>query len=140
MWSGRGDLKNINNITTDKAQDIFPNQTLYVNGLNEKIKTEELKQNLYHLFSQYGDILEIHARKTFKMKGQAFIVFREIGSSTNAKHSLNGALIFGNKIKVDYSKSSSDVILKGSGQYSQKDKAKKDLERRKKKRSRIFRN
>lgn len=34
-----------------------PNSTLYVNNLNEKVKKEELKKSLYHLFSQFGPVL-----------------------------------------------------------------------------------
>jgi RNA recognition motif-containing protein len=80
---------------------LTPNQTLYINNLNEKIKSDgniylnlELKQNLFQLFSQYGEILEIHSRKSFKMKGQAFVVYKDLNSATNAKHALNNAVIF----------------------------------------------
>lgn len=65
------------------------------------------------------------------MKGQAFIVFRDISSATNAKHALDNIPFFGKVLRVNYSKSSSDIILKNSGQYTHKDKVKKDQERRK---------
>ena len=39
---------------------IEPNETLYVNNLNENIKLDELKINLFHLFSEFGDIIEIN--------------------------------------------------------------------------------
>ena len=47
---------------------IPPNQTLYVNNLNEKIKIDELKENLFHLFSEFGDIISIIAKKNIKMR------------------------------------------------------------------------
>jgi hypothetical protein len=50
----------------------------------------ELKRSLYYLFSQFGQILDIVAMKTMKMRGQAFIVFKEIGSATNAIRALQG--------------------------------------------------
>lgn len=50
----------------------------------------ELKKSLYAIFSQFGDILDIVALKTLKMRGQAFVVFREIGSATNALRSMQG--------------------------------------------------
>ena len=85
--------------------DILPNHTLYINNLNEKIKADgmklikvELKQGLFHLFSQYGEILEIHVKKTLKLRGQAFIVFRDLNSASSAKHALNNAIIFGKDI------------------------------------------
>lgn len=118
-------------INQQMNKNLLPNNTLYINNLNEKIKSDELKQTLFQLFSQYGDILEIHSRKSFKMKGQAFIVFRDLQSATNAKHALDGAMIFGKNIRVNYSKSSSDTILKLSGQYTHKDKVKIEQDRRK---------
>lgn len=49
---------------------IPPNQTIYINNLNEKIKKEELKKSLYHVFSQFGAILEVQAEKTMRKRGQ----------------------------------------------------------------------
>lgn len=54
-----------------------------------------MKQSLYQLFSQYGEILEIHCRKSYKMRGQAFIIYKDLNSATTAKHSLNNSIIFG---------------------------------------------
>jgi U2 small nuclear ribonucleoprotein B'' len=90
-----------------------------------------MKQSLYHLFSQFGDILEIQARKSFRMKGQAFIVFRDVSSATNAKHALDNTVFFGKQMRVNYSKSMSDVILKHTTKFTHKDKMKVDQERRK---------
>ena len=50
----------------------------------------ELKRSLYAIFSQFGAILDIVAMKTLKMRGQAFVVFRDIGSATNALRSMQG--------------------------------------------------
>lgn len=70
--------------------DIRPNNTIYINNLNEKIKKEELKKSLYAIFSQFGQILGIVALKTLKMRGQAFVIFKEIQSATNALRSMQG--------------------------------------------------
>jgi hypothetical protein len=35
----------------------------------------ELKKSLYHVFSQYGNILEIYANKRLKNKGQVCYTF-----------------------------------------------------------------
>lgn len=70
--------------------DIRPNNTIYINNLNEKIKKEELKKSLYAIFSQFGQILDIVALKTLKMRGQAFVIFKEIASATNALRSMQG--------------------------------------------------
>ena len=50
----------------------------------------ELKKSLYAIFSQFGQILDIVALKTLKMRGQAFVIFKEIGSATNALRSMQG--------------------------------------------------
>lgn len=70
--------------------DIRPNHTIYINNLNEKIKKEELKKSLYAIFSQFGQILDIVALKTLKMRGQAFVIFKEISSATVALRSMQG--------------------------------------------------
>lgn len=50
----------------------------------------ELKKSLYAIFSQFGPILDIVALKTLKMRGQAFVVFKDIASATNALRSMQG--------------------------------------------------
>jgi U1 small nuclear ribonucleoprotein A len=75
--------------------DIKPNNTIYINNLNEKIKKDginnlELKKSLHAIFSQFGQILDIIAMKTLKMRGQAFVIFKEINSATNALRSMQG--------------------------------------------------
>lgn len=50
----------------------------------------ELKRSLYALFSQFGQIVEIVAMKTMKMRGQAFVVFKELAAATNALRQLQG--------------------------------------------------
>ena len=70
--------------------DVRPNHTVYINNLNEKIKKDDLKKSLYAIFSQFGQILDIIALKTLKMRGQAFVIFKEISSATNALRSMQG--------------------------------------------------
>ncbi|VDN09844.1 unnamed protein product [Dibothriocephalus latus] len=36
-----------------------PNNTIYINNLNEKIKLDDLKKSLYAVFVQFGQILDI---------------------------------------------------------------------------------
>ena len=50
----------------------------------------ELKKSLYAIFSQFGQILDIVAMKTLKMRGQAFVIFKDISSATNAMRSMQG--------------------------------------------------
>lgn len=50
----------------------------------------ELKKSLYAIFSQFGQILDIVAMKTLKMRGQAFVIFKDISSATKALQSMQG--------------------------------------------------
>ncbi|RVX20428.1 U1 small nuclear ribonucleoprotein A [Vitis vinifera] len=70
--------------------EISPNMTIYINNLNEKIKLEELKKSLFAVFSQFGKIMEVLAFKTLKHKGQAWVVFEEVSSATNALRQMQG--------------------------------------------------
>merc|ERR1711939_369583 len=69
--------------------------TLYINNLPDKISKNELKKNLYYFFSQFGNILEITALKTKKMRGQAFIVFEDVSDATKALQSMKNEFFFG---------------------------------------------
>ena len=74
-------------------------QTLYVNNLNDKLPKEQLKEELYLLFSQFGTILDVVALKTERMKGQAWISFVTVQNATHAMNTLQWFKIFG-KTKV----------------------------------------
>lgn len=102
--------------------DIRPNHTIYINNLNEKIKKEELKKSLYAIFSQFGEILDIVALKTLKMRGQAFVIFKEIGNATNALRSMQGFPFYDKPMRIQYAKSDSDVIAKMKGTFSERPK------------------
>lgn len=52
--------------------------------------TVELKKSLYAIFSQFGQILDILVARNIKMKGQAFVIFKEINSASNALRSMQG--------------------------------------------------
>ena len=61
-----------------------PSNTLYINNIPEKIKIKELIKVLTMLFEPYGEIVRIHARKSYSMRGQAFIVFRHLDDAEKA--------------------------------------------------------
>lgn len=102
--------------------DIRPNHTIYINNLNEKVKKEELKKSLYAIFSQFGQILDIVALKTLRMRGQAFVIFKEISSATNALRTMQGFPFYDKPMRIAYSKSDSDVIAKVKGTFKERPK------------------
>ncbi|XP_075157479.1 U1 small nuclear ribonucleoprotein A snf [Haematobia irritans] len=102
--------------------DVRPNQTIYINNLNEKIKKEELKKSLYAIFSQFGQILDIVALKTLKMRGQAFVIFKEIASASNALRTMQGFPFYDKPMRIAYAKSDSDVVAKMKGTFKERPK------------------
>jgi RNA recognition motif-containing protein len=77
-----------------QAVETKPNCTLYVNNLSDKATKAEQKVNLYFLFSQFGEVVDIVTKKTAQMRGQAFVVFSDIASAELAKKSLQNFNIF----------------------------------------------
>lgn len=111
-------------------EDIPPIETIYLNNLNERISKDELKKSLYAAFSQFGPILDVVALKTFKMRGQAFIVFRDIEAATTAVRQMQGFPFFEKPLKITYAKSKSDATAKLDGTYEARDKAARAAKRK----------
>lgn len=101
-----------------------PNQTVYVNNLNEKIKKEELKKSLYHVFSQFGNVLEIHADKRLRTRGQAWIIFDDLAAATKSTREMQGFTFYGKPMRVSFSKAKSDVVSKIDGTFQPRPKRK----------------
>jgi len=110
--------------------DVPPNQTLYVNNLNEKIKVPELKCCLMELFGTYGEVIDIVAFGTLMKKGQAFVVYRDISCATNAMRALQNFVFLDKPMKINYSKTKSDVLTMEDGTFKPRGKggAKKEEE------------
>ena len=71
-----------------------PNTTLYVNNLNDQVNKEELRLQLFALFSTYGKLIDVVALKTAKMRGQAFLVFTDLASATSALRACDGMVFY----------------------------------------------
>jgi len=88
------------------------------------VKKEELKKSLYAIFSQFGPILDIVAAKTLKMRGQAFVVFKDISSATNALRQMQGFPFYDKPMRINYAKEKSDTVAKIDGTFIEKEKRK----------------
>merc|ERR1712070_1206971 len=104
------------------TMDIPPNHTIYIQNLNDKVKRKDLVKGLYAAFSQFGQILDIMAQTSYKMRGQAFIVFQEISSATNALRQMQNFPFYDKNMKIMYAKNKSDVISKRDGSYVPRNK------------------
>lgn len=122
---------------TNTGNEISPNVTIYINNLNEKIKLDELKKSLYAVFSQFGRILEVLAFKTLKHKGQAWVVFDDTSSATNALRQMQGFPFYDKPMRIQYAKTKSDVIAKADGTFVPREKRKRHEEKGKKRKDQI---
>ncbi|XP_063289277.1 U1 small nuclear ribonucleoprotein A [Pelobates fuscus] len=108
------------------VQETRPNNTIYINNLNEKIKKDELKKSLYAIFSQFGQILDILVSRSLKMRGQAFVIFKEVASATNALRSMQGFPFYDKPMRIQYAKSDSDIIAKMKGTFVERDRKRQE--------------
>ncbi|VVB03632.1 unnamed protein product [Arabis nemorensis] len=106
-----------------------PNQTIYINNLNEKVKLEELKKSLNLVFSKFGNILEVLAFKTLKHKGQAWVVFENAESASTAIAEMNGYLFYDKPMRIQFAKTKSDVVAKADGTFVPREKRKRHEEK-----------
>lgn len=116
------------------AGDHPPNMTIYINNLNEKIKLPELKKSLFAVFSQFGKILEVLAFKTLKHKGQAWVVFEDVSSATNALRKMQGFPFYDKPMRIQYAKTKSDIITKADGTFVPRERRKRHEDRAERKR------
>ncbi|KDQ28919.1 hypothetical protein PLEOSDRAFT_1063645 [Pleurotus ostreatus PC15] len=89
-----------------------PSTTLYLNNLNDKINKEELRIQLYALFTTYGKIIDVIASKSPKMRGQAFLVFTDLAAATSAMRACEGMVFYDKPLHIDYAKGKSYATLK----------------------------
>lgn len=98
--------------------DIPPNQTLFCYNLSTKIHIIDLRNLLFEFFSPYGKVIDVVASKADpKKRGNAFIVFSEIGSATAALRDLQGREFLGRVIGINYGKTKSDKVAMLEGTY-----------------------
>lgn len=101
-----------------------PSHTLYLRGLEEKVHPDRIKLMLYTAFSRYGTILDIVCSRRNKLRGQAWVVFKEVLQATEAKKAMQGVTMYGKEVKIEYAKAKSDVIARVDGSFKPRPKRK----------------
>ena len=114
-----------NNEAADMSAAGALNQTIYVNNLSEKVAPLELKRSLYAVFKRFGKIIDIHARKTYFLRGQAWIIFDSVEAAKNAVIQMQGFPLFDKKMRIKFATATSDVIAKTQGTYKKRPKRKR---------------
>ncbi|KAJ1457438.1 hypothetical protein M885DRAFT_514979 [Pelagophyceae sp. CCMP2097] len=99
-----------------------PSQTVYINNLNEKIKKDALKKSIYSVFSQFGKIIDVVCCRGIRLRGQAWVVFADIGAATNALRQMQGFPFYDKPMRIAFAKTKSDVCSKADGTFVQREK------------------
>ena len=88
-------------------------------NLEERIKITQLKEALTEIFSEYGNIIDLVAKKSLKAKGQAFIVFDDVQAAENAIEEIQGFELFDKPMMLEYAKTRSDATVEREGDEEQ---------------------
>ncbi|WFD25952.1 hypothetical protein MNAN1_000925 [Malassezia nana] len=88
-----------------------PNTALYVKNINSKVKKPELRRQLYCLFGSYGKVIDVVATRVDGMRGQAFVVFRDLQSATSALRALDGFEFYDKPLVLDYARTRSKATI-----------------------------
>lgn len=77
----------------------------------EHTNCTDLRHLLYIYFSSYGKVLDVVALKNDKMRGQAFVVFKDLQTSTAALRKEDGRVFAGKAMKISYAQSKSYATI-----------------------------
>ncbi|KAI4211588.1 MAG: hypothetical protein LQ351_005629 [Letrouitia transgressa] len=92
-----------------------PSPTVYVKNLEERIKIDQLKEALTEIFSEYGNIINLVAKKNLRAKGQAFVIFEDTAAAERAIQEVQGFELFDKPMHLDYAKTKSDATVQQQG-------------------------
>jgi U2 small nuclear ribonucleoprotein B'' len=109
--------------------------SVYVQNLEERVKLETLVDALRTIFSEFGNVVDIVAKKNLRAKGQAFIVYDNAESAKEAIEEINGFDLFEKPMKLALARSRSDktVELTGSQEELENHKRHRQAEKDKRK-------
>ena len=89
--------------------------SVYVQNLEERVKPETLVESLRAIFSEFGNVVDIVAKKNVKAKGQAFVVFDDPKSAQNAVEEIQGFELFEKPMRVAMARTRSDKTVEMNG-------------------------
>ncbi|KAI8821849.1 uncharacterized protein EV422DRAFT_566954 [Fimicolochytrium jonesii] len=92
-----------------------PCQTLYIRNLPETRMLKSLESALRAVFSQFGDIVDIRIKRAIKLRGQAFVTFKQVDSATKALKEVQGFPLSGRPMDIQYSRTKSDKVAELEG-------------------------
>lgn len=88
-------------------------------NLEERVKIETLVEALRVIFSEFGNVIDVVAKKNLKAKGQAFVVFDNPQSALDAIEEVQGFELFEKPMRVAIARSQSDKIIEVKGNHEE---------------------
>ena len=79
-----------------------------------------MKKSLQAVFSQFGKIIDVVAAKTYKLRGQAWVVFADVASATSAMRTMQGFPFYDKPMNLAYANTKSDATAKAEGTFDPK--------------------
>jgi U2 small nuclear ribonucleoprotein B'' len=79
----------------------------------------ELSKSMRAIFGQFGNIIDVVCRDTYKLRGQAWVVFEHEEDAAKALEKMQGFPFFNKPIRIAYAKTKSDAAAKLDGTYSE---------------------
>lgn len=103
-----------------------PQCTVYVNHLVQRgLSVDVIKDELRPLFETCGTVLDVHAIKHYRTRGQAWVIFDSVESATKAIETLNGHVFHGRAFQCNFARNKSDLLSRADGTYVDKRKKRK---------------
>jgi U2 small nuclear ribonucleoprotein B'' len=82
--------------------------------LNEKVSQAELKSALHAVFSPFGKVLRIICARTYKLRGQAWVVYKQKTDAISAVSNLDGFKFYDKPLSLTYAQKQSSLQESGS--------------------------
>ncbi len=85
--------------------------SVYVQNLEERVKIETLTEALTAIFSEFGSVVDVVAKKNLNAKGQAFVVFDHPDHAATAIDEVQGFELFGKPMRLSMARTRSDKTV-----------------------------
>ena len=84
---------------------------------SDRPERTELRKSLSAAFAQFGKVIDINCAKTYKLRGQAWVVFDTVTAATAAVKQMNEFPFYDKPMRVSYARATSDATAKAEGTF-----------------------
>lgn len=97
-----------NHGTADASRENPPSNNLWIGNVSSDVSETELKA----LFEKYGKVDSV---TTYSSRNYAFVHFKEVEGARSAKQGLQGLILRGNPLKIEFAKPVGEILLISRG-------------------------